>query len=77
MEVYKFTRPKDYSTDLQTDDVDVFFSHTHGMGTHEWTLCSVAPEEWNYTNQAPVKNITCPECLREIAHAKSYKGKMR
>lgn len=74
MQVYKFTQTEGHS-DMSEEVAEEFFSHSHGMGTHEWTLCSIAPEEWNYTNKTPVKKITCPLCLREIAHCKSYKGK--
>jgi hypothetical protein len=75
MQVFKFTRPKNYRTDMQEEEAVYFFNNTHGIGTNEWTLCSIAPEEWNYANQTPVKDITCPDCLREISHAKTYKGK--
>jgi hypothetical protein len=71
MEVYKFEK-SDLRSDLLPDDD--FFEHSHGMGTNEWTLCSVAPEEWDYIKQKQVKKITCPQCLREIANCKSYKG---
>jgi len=56
---------------------DDFYKHSHGMGTGEYTLCSVACEEWNYTKIISRKIITCPDCLREIEHCKKYKPNRR
>lgn len=60
---------------LSEDASEEFFRHSHGIGTNEWTLCNVACEEWNYTNYTEEKVITCPKCLAEIRHYRTYKGK--
>jgi hypothetical protein len=54
---------------------DDFFKYSHGIyGIYgEFTLCSVACEEWNYDSFLKRKRITCPECLNVIRHCRSYK----
>jgi len=51
---------------------DDFFNHSHGVhGDH--TLCSIACEEWGYTDASTVRKITCPQCLELIRYCKSYR----
>lgn len=61
-----------HATDLEKDDD--FFKQSHGLSLEEHTLCSIAPEEWDYTDFVTRKRITCPRCLAIINHCKGYKG---
>lgn len=53
---------------------DDFWKHSHAAGPDEHTMCSIAPEEWDYDRVKPAKKITCPECLRQIRWAKQFKA---
>jgi len=53
---------------------DPFYNYSHGISVDsEFTLCSVACEEWEHDKVVERKTITCPDCLRVIDHCKTYK----